>query len=130
MNETIAAYMVASEECLREAQVLIREHLYRGAAGRCYYAYFNAVRALLATKSVVTKSHSAAHNLFSNYFVKEGPFNAWDAKNLHILFNLRQSSEYDPDELLEAEEVLKAFEIATEFALQTEAYLRENRFSA
>ncbi len=124
MNETVDAYMAMAEECLQEARVLFDSRLYRGAAGRAYYAYFDAVRALLASKSITTKSHSAARNLFGDHFVKEGLFTGQDAKSLHTLFDLRQSSEYDPDELHDITEVKKAIETATEFVLQTEAYLR------
>ena len=124
MSEAVDAYMAMAEECLQEARLLFNSKLYRGAAGRAYYAYFDAVRALLATKSIATKSHSAARNLFGDNFVKEGPFTGQDAKSLHTLFDLRQSSEYDPDEFLEIGEVEKAIETAAEFLLQTEAYLR------
>lgn len=71
MNETVNAYMAMAEECLREAHLLFNSKFYRGAAGRAYYAYFDAVRALLATKFIATKSHSDARNLFGDNFVKE-----------------------------------------------------------
>ena len=121
MSETVNAYMAMAEECLLEARLLMDSKLYRGTAGRAYYAYFDAVRALLATKSITAKSHSAARNLFGDNFVKEGPFTGQDAKDFHTLFDLRQSSEYDPDDFLDIAEVEKAVETAAEFVIQTEA---------
>jgi uncharacterized protein (UPF0332 family) len=116
-------YMALAEECLNEANVLYQNRLFRGTCGRAYYAYFDAVRALLATKNIVTKSHSAARGLFSEHFIKDGPFSKKDATWLNELFQLRQTGEYEADEDLSEEDASKALEIATEFILQVEAYL-------
>lgn len=117
-------YMVLAEECIREARLLHQNGLYRGACGRCYYAYFDAVRALLATKGILTKSHSAARGLFSEHFIKNGPFTKTDSTSLNDLFQLRQSGEYDAEEEISEEDASRALEVATEFVLQVEVYLR------
>ncbi|QJW91355.1 hypothetical protein HNV11_19220 [Spirosoma taeanense] len=82
----------------------------------------------MATKSILCKSHQAARALFGEHFIKSGPFDSQDTKNFHALFNLRQNSDYDPDETLSMAVVEKAIETASEFLSQTEAYLRENGF--
>ena len=71
---TVGHYILIAEDCLEEAIILYQNEKFRGACGRAYYAYFDAVRALLATKGIITKSHAAARGLFSAHFVKEGPF--------------------------------------------------------
>lgn len=71
---TVGNYMLLAGDCLAQAKLLHQNKHYRGVCVNAYYAYFDAIRALLATKGVVTKSHSAVRGLFSEYFVKHGPF--------------------------------------------------------
>lgn len=119
--------MMLAEECLREARLLYQNELYRGTCGRCYYAYFDAVRALWSTRDIFTKSHSAARGLFSEQFIKHSPFTKTDATWLNNLFQLRQSGEYDAEEDISEEDAAKALEVATEFVIQVEVYLRSSR---
>ncbi|SOD92655.1 HEPN domain-containing protein [Spirosoma fluviale] len=95
---TVGSYILIAQDCSEEAIILYQNEKFRGTCGRAYYAYFDAVRALLATKGIITKSHAAARGLFSAHFVKEGPFVKQDSTFLNELFELRQTGEYDPDE--------------------------------
>lgn len=113
-----------AEQCLKDARSLFEGSSYRSAAGRAYYAYFDAIRALLASKGVSTKSHSAIRMLFGEHFIKNGLFTKQDAKAFHELFLLRQNSDYEVDEDISETYVLDAIETGAEFLLQTEAYLR------
>ena len=124
MNEAVNNYMLLAEECLRDAQHLLLNKSYRSAAGRAYYAFFDAVRALLATKNVASKSHSSIKMLFGDHFVRTGPFTKDDAKDFHKLFLLRQNSDYEADEVVSEVAAVDAVETAAEFLLQVEAYLR------
>jgi uncharacterized protein (UPF0332 family) len=130
MNSAIASYMSLAEQCIQDARSLYKNGSYRSAANRAYYAYFDAVRALLVSKNVIIKSHSAIRALFGEHFVKEGPFEKQDAKNFHELFLLRQHSDYEIDEDIPSSDVFEAIELAAEFLIQTEAYLRENQFTS
>ncbi len=127
---TVGNYMLIAEDCLQEAIILYQNEKYRGSCGRAYYAYFDAIRALLATKNITTKSHGAVRGLFSANFIKEGPFSKQDSTLLNELFELRQAGEYDPDEDISDLDAKKAIDVASEFLLQTEAYLRENGFAS
>jgi len=128
MSQNVSAYMLLAEQCLRDARSLYESGSYRSAAGRAYYAYFDAIRALLASKDVSTKSHSAIRMLFGEHFVKDGPFSRQDAKSFHELFLLRQNSDYEVDEDISENDVFDAIETVAEFVLQTEVYLRTNGF--
>ena len=130
MNQNVSAYMLLAEQCLKDARSLYENGSYRSAASRAYYAYFDAIRALLASKNVSTKSHSAVRVLFGEHFVKDGPFNRQDAKAFHELFLLRQNSDYEIDEDISENDVFDAIEVVTEFLLQTEAYLRSTGFGS
>ena len=124
MNEEVYNYMLLAEECLVDARLLLQNKSYRSTAGRAYYAFFDAVRALLATKNVSSKSHSSIKMLFGDHFVRTGLFTKADAKDFHKLFLLRQDSDYEVDELIPETAATDAVETAAEFLLQVEAYLR------
>ena len=128
MNANVANYMGRAYDCLRQATLLFNEGEYTGVANRTYYAYFDAVRALLATLNVNTRSHAAVQNLFSLHFVKENLFDKNDIKALAKLFDMRQNSDYEAEPDMDEEDARYAVDVTTEFLLQTEAYLRENGF--
>lgn len=130
MKENVGHYMSRAYDCLKQARILFNEGEYTGVCSRVYYAYFDTVRALLATLDIATRSHSAAYNLFSQHFVKEGLFDKQDAKALAKLFDLRQSSDYDAEPVIDRDEAHYAIDVTAEFPLQVEAYLRENGFTS
>ena len=130
MNKNVSAYMLMAQDFADDARLLLEAGRYRSAASRAYYGYYDAVRALLATKSINSKTHQAARALFGEHFVKNGPFDRQDAQDFHALFDLRQNSDYDPDEDLNVAAVEKAVETAAEFVLQTEAYLRSMGYNS
>lgn len=82
MKSNVGNYMGRAYDCLRQAQILLKEDEYTGVCNRAYYAYFDVVRALLATLDITTRSHSAVQNLFSLHFVKDGLFDKQDVKAL------------------------------------------------
>lgn len=129
MKENVSNYMGRASDCLRQAKIMLREQEYTGVCNRAYYAYFDAVRALLATLDITTRSHSAVQNLFSLHFVKQGVFDKEDVKALSKLFNMRQDSDYDAEPTIDAEEASYAVDVTTEFLLQTEAYLRSIEYN-
>lgn len=116
MKNNVANYMGRAYDCLRQAQILLNEGEHTGVCNRAYYAYFDVVRALLATLDIATRSHSAVQNLFSLHFVKEGLFDKQDVKALSKLFDMRQDSDYDAEPTVNG------------FVLQAEAYLRSTGF--
>lgn len=127
-QKNASAYMLLAGQCLRDARSLYDSGSYRSAAGRAYYAYFDAIRALLISEGVSTKSHSAIKMMFGEHFVKNGPFDRQDAKSFHELFLSRQNSDYEVDEYISEGDMIGAVETVSEVLLQTESYLRENGF--
>lgn len=115
MNENVFAYMLLAEECLRDSRYLLQNKSYRSTVGQAYYVFFDAVRALLASKNISIKSHSAIRMLFGEHFVLAGPFDKSDAKDFHKLFLLRQNSDYDIDEEVSETDAIDAVETASEF---------------
>lgn len=128
MKSNVGNYMSRAYDCLRQAQILLNEHEYTGVCNRAYYAYFDTIRALLATLDIATRSHSAVQNLFSLHFVKEGLFDKQDVRALSKLFDMRQDSDYDAEPTVDADDARYAVDVTNEFLQQAEAYLRQNGF--
>lgn len=59
---------------LTVARVAVKLSNYENSVGRSYYAIFTAMRALLATKNLDSKSHKGVITLFSLHFIKEKIF--------------------------------------------------------
>ena len=58
MTDDVLAYLHKADECLINCQILIREGRYEAACNRAYYAFFDAIRVLLATKAISINSRS------------------------------------------------------------------------
>ncbi len=89
-----ARYLHA-EECLAEARALLDVGSYKGAANRSYYAIFHAMRAVLAFDEIDMKHHSGLISEFRRLYIKTGIFDRKLSDIISILFNIRQSSDYD-----------------------------------
>lgn len=89
MNKDVLNYMARAMDCLKDAKSLLATDGYNGACNRAYYAYFDAVRAVLATLGIQTRSHSGVQTLFSQHFILSKIFQPQDAKALRKLFDLR-----------------------------------------
>lgn len=124
MNKNVSTYMLSAYDFLEDARLLATAERSRSAASQVYYSYFDAVRGLLASKNISSKTHQAARSLFGQHFVKSGLFQAQDAYEFHALYNLRQNGDYDPEEDVEPSVIHEAIHKTAEFLLQTEAYLR------
>ena len=81
-------------EALREAQVLHREGLRRGALARGYYGMFYAVQALIVHNQATISKHTGAISFFDKEFVRTGIFDKELSKWLHQMFDLRQAADY------------------------------------
>lgn len=81
----------------KEARALFGLGLYRGACSRAYYAMFNMARALLLTRGhepEATKTHKTVLQTFSNEFVRNGPFDKADGRELQRAAEARHLADY------------------------------------
>jgi uncharacterized protein (UPF0332 family) len=111
MNELIEL----AEECLNEAKALLNLHFVKGAINRCYYSYFDAVRALLELNEFNYKTHSGSHNKFYELYIKTGLIPKKYHQILVELFNKRSQVDYDGFGDIEEESVKEYIEITEEF---------------
>ncbi len=129
LMELVRLRMQQATETLREAQILLAEHAYRGAVNRAYYAMFYAVLAVLATRSLGSSKHSGAISLFDREFVKPGDLPRELSRSLHVAFEHRQQADYG--ELIQLDE-RAATQVIKEARMFTEnigAYMKDKGFS-
>lgn len=67
-----AEELARSDECLREAQLLLEAGMGLGATSRAYYGVFHAARALLFSLEIQPRSHRAMVALLSQHFIQPG----------------------------------------------------------
>ena len=113
-----------AEETLSEAQVLLRESLFRGVVNRAYYAMFYAVLALAASQNQTGSKHSGMITFFDRDFVKTGIFHQRYSKMLHLAFERRQGSDYGELFLIDQPEAEQALAEAREFVGQVKVILQ------
>lgn len=84
-----------AEASLAEAQGVANHGWYNLAANRLYYAVYYAASALLISKGFSIKSHAGVKSMIHLHFVKTGLLTLEDGALVGMLFNLRQSGDYE-----------------------------------
>lgn len=93
------------------------------AASRAYYAAFYAVSALLASKDMFFRKHSAVISAFHREFIKTGMMDAKYGQILNELFEVRAIGDYGEIRHVGDREAQKAIDYAREFYRAVEDYL-------
>jgi uncharacterized protein (UPF0332 family) len=110
-------------ESLKEAEVLHRESLFRGAVNRAYYAMFYATLALSVLKEREISKHSGLIAFFDQEYVKTEVFPKELSKALHLAFDQRQSNDYGEIGLIDQNEAQRAITEAKAFVEQIADYV-------
>ncbi len=114
-----------SKEALDEAKLMFSSGYNLTMVNRLYYAVFYLVSAYLATKGLITKTHSGAKAQFQLEFVKAKIVDENLAGLYNDLFHERNDSDYGDFETISKED-------AKELLSETEVVLKEywERFEA
>ena len=124
MNEDVVACLFKAEECLIDCQILVREARYEAACNRVYHAFFDGIRALLATKQIGINLHSAAQSLFGLHFVKTGLFEKKYSRDVNRLLEKRQGADYELNSVLSQYDAENSLQISTEFIGAVRHYVK------
>lgn len=84
-----------AQETLAEIPILRADRLYNTAINRLYYACYFAVSALLSKNRINSSTHAGVRQMFGLYFVKTGKISKEHGRFFSIMFDRRQSSDYD-----------------------------------
>jgi len=112
-----------SEDCLREAKLLLNADEYKGAANRAYYAAFHSLRAVLILDEFDSKKHSGIIAKFRENYLKTGLFNKEISDFISSLFRVRSASDYDDFYVVSKNEASSQVEKAEQIILQIKIYL-------
>ncbi|WP_370860609.1 HEPN domain-containing protein [Parabacteroides faecis] len=91
----IALRLQNAKDTLQEITVHIEHGFWNTATNRMYYACYYAVAALLLKKGISVKTHSGVRQAFGKEFVASGQVSKEQARFFSILYDNRQTGDYD-----------------------------------
>jgi len=94
-EEVINYKLSRANECLTEAEFLLKNNFLNTAVNRLYYACFYAVSALLYDNGIKAKTHSGVIQMLSLHFISTGMVSKESGKFYSEIFDLRQESDYE-----------------------------------
>ena len=112
-----------AQECLHEAESLLTDEQYKGAANRSYYAVFHGMRSVLALDGVDRKHHSGVISEFMRLYIKTGVFDKSCSVLINAQYEYRTSSDYDDFFIISKKEVVEQVENARHFLTMVAAFL-------
>lgn len=118
------ARIAHAEDCLREAQLLLKGNEYKGTANRAYYAAFHALRAVLILDEFDSKKHSGIIAKFRENYLKTGLFNKEISDYISSLFRIRTASDYDDFFIVSKEDSREQLKKAEKIVIQIKEYLQ------
>ena len=128
-DDYIRYRMERASQSLQVAKSALESGLLNDAVNRIYYACFYAVSALLITRDLFSSKHSGVRSLFSQHFVKNGPFPRDLSRFYHDLFESRQNGDYEDFVTFKREDVEAWLAQAEQFVVTIAKYI-ENELSA
>lgn len=123
IDEQIKYLMEQADDDLIVCGKLGGEHP-NAAVSRAYYAMFHAAEAVLLTRELKFKKHSAVIGAFNKEFVKNGVFLKKMSKQLKDGFDYRTQGDYGPEPIL-PEAARAVTEAAVEFVGAIRDFLKE-----
>jgi uncharacterized protein (UPF0332 family) len=115
MNEDIRNSLAIAEDALDDAKFNAQYHRDRVAANRCYYAFYHMTKGLLVSNDIHTKTHTGLNSEFNRIFIKTNLFPPKFGKYLQVLFSMRQTADYEPEQEITKEDIDKALQMVEEF---------------
>jgi len=125
-EEIARAYLGKAREHLRAAQVSLEHGLYRDAISRAYYSVYSAAHSVLYLIGKSPRTHAGLRSSFS-LLVREGIVEREYGRILSRLYEMRETSDYDPFLFYGEEEARQAVSDAEKFLIRVERLLEEIR---
>jgi uncharacterized protein (UPF0332 family) len=96
MNEEMRLQFERAQECVEDAQILVKECRLSGTAARAYYAMFHAATAALLKYDIKRGSHQGIIAAFGEHICRQNLLDKKFHKYLREAFDLRLESDYQP----------------------------------
>jgi uncharacterized protein (UPF0332 family) len=119
--------LATARERLAAAKTLLRNGFYKDAVARAYYAAYAAMRALLATKGLDSKSHQGVASLFTVHFVKSGLFPRDFTACVERARSRRERADYEELTLMGEADARREYAAAAKFVAAVEKYFKQSK---
>lgn len=113
--EVIESYRKRALEDLKAAEQMLASKFHLAAVSLAYYAVFYAITAVLLEKGIKVRKHKQLGIEFRKTFIKTEMLPRKYSQTLEILFDARQTADYDAAPKIEEEMVPKLLQEAKEF---------------
>jgi uncharacterized protein (UPF0332 family) len=117
-----------AEERLEVARLLYNQKCYDDSISRSYYSIFFATKALLLTKDIDPRTHSAVRNQFAQHFVKTKEIEPEFNDILKEAKEIRERGDYSEFYSASCEEAKLQLENAEKFLQRVKKVLQEKGF--
>jgi hypothetical protein len=124
LGQDIELVMKRARETLLEAQYVVGQKFYRGAANRAYYAMFHAATALLLSEGLAFSKHQGVIGEFNRLYVKTSKFPKSLGSRLDYAFDARNVADYSVRDDISAELAEQLVQDAAAFVAEAERLLR------
>jgi len=104
--------LAKARQLLQQIPVLYEHQFYGTIISRLYYACFNATKALLLTKDIITKTHRGVAGQLHEHFVKAGTFDPGRAAFLNRLMQKREQEDYGEDDIFDPQTISELIRMA------------------
>ncbi len=108
---------------LSTAKALIDIGDYKSSANRSYYSVFHCMRSVLALDGFDSKKHSGIISEFRKSYIKTSVFSIELSNIIDILFEIRNSSDYDDFYVISKQAVEEQLANANVFYINISDYL-------
>ena len=115
--------MDSAAEKLDSAQLLLQAGKFKDSVGRSYYAFFTAMRAVLAKDKVDFSKHAGVIAYFQREYIKTEIFDKKFSKYIQSAFQIRNSCDYDDFYIASKQDAEEQYRRASEFYQAVKKYL-------
>ncbi|MBR0097319.1 MAG: HEPN domain-containing protein [Synergistaceae bacterium] len=112
-----------AQDDLRTAKLLFDAKEFEAAANRSYYAFFHAMRAVLALEPFDAKKHSAVIAHFNQFYIHTGLFDKNFSKMIAGAFKIRTRADYEDFYVVSLEQIEQQLKNAENFIAEIEKFL-------
>lgn len=123
-RKAIEKMIERSKGAFKEANLLCEEGLSYGAISRAYYSMFYLTQAVLTTKDLSRKKHSAVISAFAEHFIKQGLLSKDLHSKIRQAFDERNVADYEVEILKSEEDSKEILNYALEFSEQVTPFLK------
>ncbi|MFA6471802.1 MAG: HEPN domain-containing protein [Candidatus Latescibacterota bacterium] len=125
-SDTIKSMLAKARDKIDTARIMLENGKFDDVVSRSYYAVFHTISAALYSKGLSFSTHSQVIGAFNREFVKNGVFPPSFTKMIKLMFNERQTGDYDFDSWIDEQTARESLENAETIVAGIEKYLGAN----